>query len=75
MIFVAYGEKSLCDKGIPVWSVVLCVGVVNLSKSIAVVFQRGTHMMVIWWPLILITCPKFDSLLNELELSISVLLF
>ncbi len=48
MIFVAYGEKSLCDKGIPVWSVVLCVGVVNLSKSIAVVFQRGTHVMVIW---------------------------
>ncbi len=26
MIFVAYGEKSLCDKGIPVWSVSLCGG-------------------------------------------------
>ncbi len=25
----------------------LCVGVVNLSKSVAVVFQRGTHVMAI----------------------------
>ncbi len=49
------------------------MGVVNLSKSVA----RGFPA---WNPcdghlVILITCPKFDSLLNELELSISVLLF
>ncbi len=32
MIFVAYGEKSLCDKGIPVWSFVLCGG--SQSKQV-----------------------------------------